>query len=212
MGLIAITFIAVIMTIYLSCRPFRRYWQIVPDPGNTCQPAVSAPIVWVSFITNVLTDIFLFFIPIPMLWKSSLRLYKKMAATLVLGAGVLIIICALLKSIYVIIVSIFSTVTHSKRACATPISLGRCVKLFAPFAYNYIGSRQWWTISGRMGYKRDVYCGCHDKPPNDLSTHQNLARTPPPEHSPLKQQQKSLQDAGQRFRDHWRRRRWSVEP
>lgn len=105
MILIAITFVAVILTIYLSCRPFYRYWQINPDPGNVCQPAISKPILWVSFVTNVSTDTFLFFIPIPMLWKSSLRLYKKVAATLVLSAGVLIIICATLKSIYVIVVS-----------------------------------------------------------------------------------------------------------
>jgi hypothetical protein len=110
MGLIATTFIIVIMTIFLSCRPFNHYWQISPNPGNACQPAISKPIVWVTFVTNVSTDFFLFMIPIPMLWKSTLRLYKKIAATLVLSAGLLIIICATLKSIYVIVVSIVSFV------------------------------------------------------------------------------------------------------
>lgn len=105
MGLIVTTFIVVIMTIYLSCRPFHHYWQINPDPGNVCQAAISQPILWVSFVSNVSTDIFLFLIPVPMLWKSSLRLLKKIAATLVLSAGVLIIVCATLKSIYVIVVS-----------------------------------------------------------------------------------------------------------
>ncbi|KAF9697715.1 hypothetical protein EKO04_004516 [Ascochyta lentis] len=100
---IAVTFVAVVMTICLSCRPFHQYWQINPDPGNTCQPAISKPILWVSFVSNVSTDAFLLFLPIPMLWKSSLRLYKKVAATLVLSAGVLIVICATLKSIYVIV-------------------------------------------------------------------------------------------------------------
>jgi uncharacterized membrane protein len=52
-------------------------------------------------------------IPIPMLWKSSLRLLKKIAATLVLSAGVLIIICATLKSIYVIVVSSVLAIPHS---------------------------------------------------------------------------------------------------
>ncbi|KAF2124321.1 hypothetical protein P153DRAFT_351295 [Dothidotthia symphoricarpi CBS 119687] len=102
-GLVVATFIIVIMTIYLSCRPFRHYWQIYPDPGNACQAAISKPILWVSFISNVSTDIFLFLIPIPMLWKSSLRLFKKIAATLVLSAGILIVVCATLKSVYVIV-------------------------------------------------------------------------------------------------------------
>ncbi|KAH6629016.1 hypothetical protein C7974DRAFT_375909 [Boeremia exigua] len=101
--LIATSFVVVIMTIALSCRPFQKYWQVFPDPGNSCQPAISKPIVWVSFVLNVSTDVFLFFIPIPMLWKSSLRLYKKLAATSILSAGLLIIICATQKSIYVII-------------------------------------------------------------------------------------------------------------
>ena len=104
-GFIGITFIALIMTIFLSCRPFHAYWQISPDPGNMCQAAVSKPIVWVMFVGNVSTDIFLFLIPIPMLWQSTLRPIKKLAATLVLSAGVLIVVCATLKSVYVLVVS-----------------------------------------------------------------------------------------------------------
>jgi hypothetical protein len=112
MGLIVTTFVVVIMTIYLSCRPFHLYWQIDPNPGNACQAAISKPIVWVSFVSNVSTDIILILIPVPMLWKSSLRLLKKIAATMVLSAGVLIIVCATLKSIYVIVVSSVSTIPY----------------------------------------------------------------------------------------------------
>lgn len=101
---IAVTFVVVILTIYLSCRPFNHYWQINPDPGNVCQASISKPIIWVSFVSNVFTDIYLLFIPIPMLWRSSLKLLKKIATTLLLSAGLLIIICAILKSSYVIVV------------------------------------------------------------------------------------------------------------
>ncbi|KAF2445832.1 hypothetical protein P171DRAFT_431224 [Karstenula rhodostoma CBS 690.94] len=102
-GLIATTFVALIMTIYLSCRPFNHYWQISPDPGNTCQAAVSRPIIWVMFIGNVSTDAYLFVIPLPMLWQSSLKTYKKLAATLVLSGGILIVVCAILKSVFVLV-------------------------------------------------------------------------------------------------------------
>lgn len=104
-GLIVTTFIALLMTIYLSCRPFNHYWQISPDPGNSCQAAVSKPIIWVMFIGNVMTDVYLFIIPLPMLWQSSLKTYKKLAATLVLSGGILIVVCAILKSVFVLIVS-----------------------------------------------------------------------------------------------------------
>ncbi|CAG5169333.1 uncharacterized protein ALTATR162_LOCUS7028 [Alternaria atra] len=103
LGLIITTFIVIIFTIYLSCRPFNHYWQISPDPGNACQAAVSKPIIWMTFVFNVSTDVYLLLIPIPMLWKSSLKKYKKIAATLVLSAGILVIVCATLKSIYVIV-------------------------------------------------------------------------------------------------------------
>lgn len=104
MGIILITWAVVICTIYLSCRPFHHYWQINPDPGNVCQAAVSRPIIWVSYVCNIATDVMLLLIPIPMLWQSTLKLPKKVAASLVLGAGVLIIIFATLKTVYVIVV------------------------------------------------------------------------------------------------------------
>lgn len=82
-------------------------------PGNLltvffvdrCQGAVARPIVWVTFISSVLTDIYLIMIPIPMLWGTKLKLAKKIAATIVLGAGVFVLICSLLKTIFVIVVS-----------------------------------------------------------------------------------------------------------
>lgn len=107
---IIITFLAVFLTIYLSCRPFHHYWQINPNPGNVCQAGISMPIIWVSFVSNVATDLYLLFIPIPMLWGSSLKLLKKLATTLLLSAGLLIVICATLKSIHVIVVSVINAV------------------------------------------------------------------------------------------------------
>lgn len=131
MALIAASFVVVILTIFLACRPYRHYWQISPNPGNSCQPAISKPIVWVSFVLNVSTDIFLFFIPIPMLWKSSLQLYKKIAATSVLSAGLLIIICATLKSIYVIVVScVPRIVLYTALVLSNQRALAQCVDVF----------------------------------------------------------------------------------
>ena len=41
-----------------------------------------------------------------MLWGTKLRMVKKVAATIVLGAGVFVLICSLLKTIFVIVVSL----------------------------------------------------------------------------------------------------------
>jgi hypothetical protein len=33
-GLVIVTFLATILTIFTACRPFNHYWQINPDPGS----------------------------------------------------------------------------------------------------------------------------------------------------------------------------------
>jgi len=97
------TFIATTLTILLACRPFHKYWQIYPDPGNVCQAAISKPVIWASFAANVSTDIYLISIPLPMLWESRLRTLKKIASSIILGAGVFVLVCAMLKSIFVLV-------------------------------------------------------------------------------------------------------------
>ncbi|KAJ5684725.1 uncharacterized protein N7477_001070 [Penicillium maclennaniae] len=102
-AIVIASFLASIVAIFASCQPFHKNWQINPDPGNLCQPAISKPVISVTFAANLLTDPYLIFIPIPMLWKSSLKLIKKIATTIVLGAGVFILVCATLKSVFLII-------------------------------------------------------------------------------------------------------------
>jgi hypothetical protein len=66
-------------------------------------------------MANVSTDIYLIFIPVPLLWGSALSTGKKIASTIVLGSGIFVLVCAMLKSIFVILVShlLFN------RACST---------------------------------------------------------------------------------------------
>lgn len=97
------TFMTTILTIFLGCRPFNHYWQVSPDPGKQCQPAVSDPIVWSSFAANVTTDLYLIAIPLPLLWGSTLKLVKKLASTIILGAGIFVLVCAILKTVYVLV-------------------------------------------------------------------------------------------------------------
>ncbi|KAJ5414764.1 hypothetical protein N7509_001391 [Penicillium cosmopolitanum] len=103
LALITASFIASMVAILASCRPFHKNWQINPDPGNVCQPAISKPVIAVTFAANLLTDPYLIFIPIPMLWKSSLKVIKKIATTIVLSAGIFILVCATLKSVFLLV-------------------------------------------------------------------------------------------------------------
>ncbi|GJP88411.1 hypothetical protein AnigIFM59636_003675 [Aspergillus niger] len=97
------SFVACMITILAACRPFNKNWQIYPDPGNSCQPAISKPVIAATFAANLATDPYLVLIPIPMLWKSSLKLVKKIAVTIVLGAGIFILVCATIKSVFLLV-------------------------------------------------------------------------------------------------------------
>ncbi|EFX00407.1 hypothetical protein CMQ_7409 [Grosmannia clavigera kw1407] len=95
------TFIVSIVTMYSSCRPLRGYWQISPNPGKSCQAAISMPIVWSTFSSSIIDDLYLIMIPLPMLWSTTLKPIKKIASSFVLGAGVFVLICSLLKTVFV---------------------------------------------------------------------------------------------------------------
>lgn len=39
--LLSITYVAVVLTLCLSCQPTHHFWQIHPDPGPLCTPTNS---------------------------------------------------------------------------------------------------------------------------------------------------------------------------
>ncbi|KAI1817239.1 hypothetical protein GGS20DRAFT_582747 [Poronia punctata] len=101
-GVLFLTFLVATLNLFLGCRPFYKYWQISPDPGNDCQPAISTRIVWVYASLNIVSDIYLLSIPIPMLWNSSLKLPKKIGLIALFSGGVFIIVCALIRAVLII--------------------------------------------------------------------------------------------------------------
>lgn len=113
-ALVLAGYLASIGAVFLGCIPFRRYWQINPDPGNSCEAAVSRPIVWSAFAANISTDIYLILIPLPLLWGSRLRLIEKIASSLVLGAGIFVLVCATIKTVFVFSVSLRVSTTSGE--------------------------------------------------------------------------------------------------
>ena len=127
-GVITTVFVASFLTVYLECRPFYKNWQVNPDPGSklrsalidrqrfsssffllpmltstdACQPAIAFPLVWITFASSVISDLYLIMIPLPMLWSTTLKPVKKIASSIVLGAGVFVLVCSLLKTIFVV--------------------------------------------------------------------------------------------------------------
>ncbi|KAK8071289.1 hypothetical protein PG997_011492 [Apiospora hydei] len=101
-ALIAMTWVAAHLSILLGCLPLRRNWQIYPDPGISCQPAISRSNVFVVFVLNVATDIYLLTIPIPMLWASSIKPFKKAALIVMFSGGIFVTIAGTLRAVLII--------------------------------------------------------------------------------------------------------------
>lgn len=68
MGLLAVSAVAIIFTLALTCRPFQDLWQVWPDPGGHCVPQNLVFFV-VILVFNLLTDICIMLIPIPVCFK-----------------------------------------------------------------------------------------------------------------------------------------------
>lgn len=81
---VIVTYVAVVLSIFLGCRPFHANWQMYPDPGSTfsfhhcrnkslifwlmidnCQPAVSHINLLVTLVLNIISDVYLLSIPLP---------------------------------------------------------------------------------------------------------------------------------------------------
>ncbi|RDW68661.1 hypothetical protein BP5796_09318 [Coleophoma crateriformis] len=101
-GLIASTYIATEASILFGCSKFHKNWQIYPDPGNHCQPAVSKVDLYVTLILNVLTDFYLLTIPLPMLWQAKLSLKTKLSLLFVLSGGVFVMMAGILRVVIIL--------------------------------------------------------------------------------------------------------------
>ncbi|KAM7195512.1 hypothetical protein V8F33_006682 [Rhypophila sp. PSN 637] len=101
-GLIAVTWLAVLLSILLSCIPLHKNWHIYPNPGNFCQLAISRIDIFVTVVLNVLTDLYLLTIPIPMLWKAALRPAKKAGLILLFSGGLFVTMAGILRCVLIL--------------------------------------------------------------------------------------------------------------
>lgn len=101
------------VSIYLG--PILMYWQ--PD---LCQPALSHVYIFVTLSLNIITDIYLILIPIPMLWRAWLPTIKKLGLVLLFSGAIFVTVAGVLRCILILQVStpmllcvLQRTLTHS---------------------------------------------------------------------------------------------------
>ncbi|KAJ0415890.1 hypothetical protein BJY00DRAFT_326622 [Aspergillus carlsbadensis] len=101
-ALIGATYIAVICSILFGCHPIHKNWQINPDPGNYCQPAVSKIDVYVTVTLNVATDIYLISIPMPILFRARLPLREKLELLVLFSGGIFVMAAGILRCVLIV--------------------------------------------------------------------------------------------------------------
>lgn len=74
---LATTLVAVVLATLTECQPFDHYWQVIPDPGPRCRLGYANLIT--MGVCDIITDIFLVAIPIPLVIASAMRLKKKVS-------------------------------------------------------------------------------------------------------------------------------------
>lgn len=90
----AVTFVAVILTISCSCRPFSRNWATLPYPPPRC--AYRTQNFYTATTLNIFTDACILSIALPMLWNLRVPLKRKIALTFLLCSGIFVIAAAVI--------------------------------------------------------------------------------------------------------------------
>lgn len=104
-GLLVVTWVSIVITVLASCRPLNRMWQIFPDPGAICYAGVSPVLIGVTLAANVVTDIYLISIPVPVLLRASLSRVQKVSLVSLFSCSSLITAMAVVRVAVIVVVS-----------------------------------------------------------------------------------------------------------
>ncbi|TKX25363.1 hypothetical protein C1H76_2367 [Elsinoe australis] len=92
-----IGWIACQLTLFLECRPFTTYWQINPPPNLNCMVYWSFAAVQCTF--NISSDVFMLFIPLPMVLGVKVPIRQKLILLILFSMGLFVIAAAILTKV-----------------------------------------------------------------------------------------------------------------
>lgn len=79
-GTLVVTFIGVVLSDLVECRPFQNYYQVLPDPGGQCRQG------FVQLLTmaacNIVTDSMLVIFPVAIIVRSHMNVTRKIQLAL----------------------------------------------------------------------------------------------------------------------------------
>ncbi|GME64489.1 Mg2+ transporter zinc transport protein [Neofusicoccum parvum] len=90
-----VTYLGVVLTILLGCRPFAANWRVYPSPGLQCTFRMQNIAVVSAF--NIATDVALLSVPLPLLWRLQVPKRQKLIIAAFLLTGVFVIAAAVIR-------------------------------------------------------------------------------------------------------------------
>lgn len=97
-GFCVLTWLVCLLTHVGLCTPVTRNWQIKPYPGDNC--TLRGPLYIVIAVFNVMSDVCIILIPIPILAKLQVPLQRKLILVIMFSSGIFIMICTILRAYY----------------------------------------------------------------------------------------------------------------
>ncbi|KAK4207973.1 hypothetical protein QBC37DRAFT_297600 [Rhypophila decipiens] len=96
---LAATYMAVVLTLLLSCHPLDKYWQIYPDPGPSCLLVTSKVNIITTLVLNGITDVYIMAIPIPMILRGLFSRIKKIGLVLLFSGGIYVTTAGVVRGV-----------------------------------------------------------------------------------------------------------------
>lgn len=89
-GVLVLWSLITILLAIFSCKPIRASWdlKVRMDPKTVCYPK-AYDVANIYGFCNVITDVVLIVLPIPLVWKMQVNLKKKFAVAMVFATGAL---------------------------------------------------------------------------------------------------------------------------
>jgi hypothetical protein len=95
-AVLAITYTAATIAIFVECSPFKRYWQLSPNPGECVQG--NAWLITYE-VGNIITDTMLLALPFPILFHAKTTLSKRLRLLSLFSLGFFLIAVSIVRMI-----------------------------------------------------------------------------------------------------------------
>ncbi|KAK7221830.1 hypothetical protein V2G26_009833 [Clonostachys chloroleuca] len=135
--LVIATFVAIYLILFCACRPYSRMWTVYPDQGGICRPDSVLNMV-PALVMNVFTDVLIMAIPAPVVIPIKTALWKRIILIALFGAGLFIMIAAILRVAMVLVMKTGPTAAiWSCREDFVAIVVGQAMLLRPIFTRNF---------------------------------------------------------------------------